>query len=308
MAALASDWLTHFELLLKNGWRDLLQTCYKCSLWGPNQELLLFKPIWNPIWPPWPLIGWHILNFFSRMAEEIYSKLATNVPYEVLAKCCYILSRSEIQYGRPGLWLADTFWTSSQERLNGSTPNFHKCSLWGPDQVLLHFKLIRNPIWPSWPLVGWHILNFFSRTTEGIYTTLATHVPYEVPTKCCYFLSRSEIQYGRPGLWLAYILHILNFFSRMAERIYSKLATNVPYEAPTKCCYFLSRSEIQYGHLGLWLADKFWTSFQEGLKGSYSKVATNVPYEILTMCCYYLNGSKSSVAVIALIGWHTRSW
>jgi len=38
--------------------------------------------------------------------------------------------------------------------------------------------------------------------------------------------------------------HILNFFSRTAEGIYSKLATNVPYEVPTKCCYFLSWCEI----------------------------------------------------------------
>jgi len=30
-------------------------------------------------------------------------------------------------------------------------------------------------------------------------------------------------------------------FSRMAERIYSKLATNVLYQVPTKCCFnFLS--------------------------------------------------------------------
>jgi len=54
MAALASDLLTHFQLLLKN---------YK----------------------------------------GIYSKLATNVPYEVLTKCCYFPRRSEIHYGRPGL-------------------------------------------------------------------------------------------------------------------------------------------------------------------------------------------------------------
>jgi len=62
-------------------------------------------------------------NFFSRPAEGIYSKLATNVPYKVPTKCCYFSSPSEIHYGRPGLWLADTFWTSSQERLQGSTPN-----------------------------------------------------------------------------------------------------------------------------------------------------------------------------------------
>jgi len=93
MSTLVSDWLTHFELL-KNGWRDLLQTCHKCSLWGPDQVLLLLKPIWNPIQPPWPLIGWHIFNVWKRMAEGIYSKLATNVPYDSLTKCLSRLKSS----------------------------------------------------------------------------------------------------------------------------------------------------------------------------------------------------------------------
>jgi len=68
MAALASDWLICFELLLKNSRRDLHQTCHTCSLWGPGQVLLLLKLIWNPIWPPWLLIGWHIFNVWRRMA------------------------------------------------------------------------------------------------------------------------------------------------------------------------------------------------------------------------------------------------
>jgi len=101
----------------------LLQACHKCSLWGPDQVLSLLKRIRNPIWSRWPLIGWHILNFFSRKSEGIYSKLATNVSYEVLTKCYYFLSRSEIQYDRPDLWLADTFWTSSQEQHQWSSPN-----------------------------------------------------------------------------------------------------------------------------------------------------------------------------------------
>jgi len=66
MAAVASYWLAHFELLLKNGWWDLHQTCHKCSLWSPDQALLHFKPIRNLILPPWHLIIWHVLNFFSR--------------------------------------------------------------------------------------------------------------------------------------------------------------------------------------------------------------------------------------------------
>jgi len=117
-----TDWLTHFELLLQNSSRDLLQTRHKCSLWGPDQVLLLLKTIWSPIWPPWPLIGWNIL-IFSRTLEGIYSKLGTNVPYEVPTKCCYFSSWSKFQYGHPGLWLADTFWTSSQEWLKRSSPS-----------------------------------------------------------------------------------------------------------------------------------------------------------------------------------------
>jgi len=54
--------------------REILQTWHKCSLWSPDQVLLLF--IWT-----------------------------------------------KIQYGRSDLWLAGTFSTSSQERLQGSTPN-----------------------------------------------------------------------------------------------------------------------------------------------------------------------------------------
>jgi len=51
----------------------------------------------------------------ERMAAGIYSKLGTIVPYGVPTRYCYFLSGSEIQYGCPDLWLADTFWTSSQE-------------------------------------------------------------------------------------------------------------------------------------------------------------------------------------------------
>jgi len=48
-------------------------------------------------------------------------------------------------------------------------------------------SIVRPSIHPS----TFHILNF-SRTAEGIYSKLATNVPYEVLTKCCYFLSRSK--------------------------------------------------------------------------------------------------------------------
>jgi len=58
MAALVSDWLIHFQFLLKNSCRDLLQTWCKCSYGVRTECCYLFLWIRNLRWPPWPLIGW----------------------------------------------------------------------------------------------------------------------------------------------------------------------------------------------------------------------------------------------------------
>jgi len=118
----------------------------KCSLWGPNQVLLLFMEIWNPICPSWPLIGWHIFDF-SRMLAGIYSQFGTNinVAYGVPIKCCdfNVDHKSLASY-----WLTHFQLLSKNSYMQGSTqlPIWHKCSLWSPDQVLILFIWIRNPI------------------------------------------------------------------------------------------------------------------------------------------------------------------
>jgi len=47
---------------------------------------------------------------------------------------------------RPSVCQLFTFSNSSQERLKGSTPNLAQIFLMSPNQVLLLYKLIRNPI------------------------------------------------------------------------------------------------------------------------------------------------------------------
>ena len=84
MAAMDSDWLRHFWLLLKNHCMYWHQTCHKCSSNGPAVVLLLFVVIGNPRWPPWTLIGWDIFDFFSRTTACTGTKLATNVSLMVL--------------------------------------------------------------------------------------------------------------------------------------------------------------------------------------------------------------------------------
>ena len=50
-------------------------------------QLCIFEPIGKPRWPPWPLIGWDIFEFFSETTEENLMKLARkqdlNVRYHV---------------------------------------------------------------------------------------------------------------------------------------------------------------------------------------------------------------------------------
>ena len=132
MAAMDSDWLRHFWLLLKNHCMYWHQTCHKCSSNGPALVLLLFGVIENPRWPPWTLIGWDIFDFFSRTTACTGTKIATNVLLLVPKKWSDFLLLLEIQDGHYGLWLAETFSTSSQEPLHVLATNlpqmFFYCS------------------------------------------------------------------------------------------------------------------------------------------------------------------------------------
>ena len=200
MAARDSDWLRHFRLLLKNHCMDCHQTCHKCSSNGPADVLLLFVVIGNPRWPPWTLIGWDIFDFFSRTTACTGTKVSTNGLLVVLKKCCYFLLWSEIQDGRHGLWLAETFffsktiaWLLLKNHCFDCHQTCQKHFSNGPAEVLLLFVAIGNPRWPPWTLIGWDIFDFWRRTTTCTGTKLSRNVPLVVLKKCCYFSFRSEI-------------------------------------------------------------------------------------------------------------------
>ena len=136
MAALASDWLRHFRLLLWNHWmkfnetwqearsqRPLPSLCF--SGWSEKQDgrpglwlaetfsisllkrlngikrnltgnkismsstkFVFFGPIGKTRWPPWPLIGWDILDFSSETAEQNSTKLDRKQDLNVLYLVC----------------------------------------------------------------------------------------------------------------------------------------------------------------------------------------------------------------------------
>ena len=123
MAALASDWLWHFQLLLWNGWTE-------------------FNKTWQ---------------------EARYQRL--------LPSLCFS-GRSKKKDGRPGLWLAETFFTSSLKSLNGIQRNLTGSKISMSSTKLVFFGPIGKTRWPPWPLIGWDIFDCFSKTAERNSTKL----------------------------------------------------------------------------------------------------------------------------------------
>ena len=88
MAALASDWLRHFQLLLWNGWTEFNETWQEARSQTPSTKFVFFEPIGKTRWPPWPLIGWDIFDFSSETAEQNSTKLDRKQDLNALYQVC----------------------------------------------------------------------------------------------------------------------------------------------------------------------------------------------------------------------------
>ena len=53
-----------------------------------STKFVFFRPIWKTRWPPWPLIGWDIFDFFSETAERNSTKLDRKQDLNVLYQVC----------------------------------------------------------------------------------------------------------------------------------------------------------------------------------------------------------------------------
>ena len=87
MAALASDWLRHFQLLLWNRWTKFNKTWQEANL-NVLYQVCIFGPIGKSRWPPWPLICCDIFNFSSETAERNSTKLDRKQDLNVLYQVC----------------------------------------------------------------------------------------------------------------------------------------------------------------------------------------------------------------------------
>ena len=283
MAALASDWLRHFRLLLWNHWTEFNETWQEARSQRPLQSLcfsgrsekqdgrpglwlaetfstsplkplngiqrnltgskismsstkfVFFRPIGKTRWPPWPLIGWDIFDFSSETAERNSTKLDRKQDLNVLYQVCvfpadqknkmtalasdwlrhFLLllwnrlmefnktwqearsqrslpslcfsGQSEKQDGRPGLWLAETFFTSALKPLNRIQRNLTGSKISTSSTKFVFFRPIGKTRWPPWPLIGWDIFDFSSKTAERNSTKLVRKQDLNASTKFVFF-------------------------------------------------------------------------------------------------------------------------
>ena len=81
----------------------------------PSTKFVFYGLIGKTRWPPWPLIGWDIFDFSSQTTKRNSTKLDRKQVLNVLYKVCVFPADRKKQYGRPGLWFAETYLNFSSE-------------------------------------------------------------------------------------------------------------------------------------------------------------------------------------------------
>ena len=183
-----------------------------------------------------------------------------------LPSFCFF-GRSEKQDGCPGLWLVETFSTSSLKPLNGIKRNLTGSKISTSSTKFVFFGPIGKTRWPPWPLIGWDIFDFSSETAEQNSTKLERKQDLNV----LYWV----FVFGPIGKtrWLPWPLidwDIFNFFSETAERNSTKLDRKQNINVLYQFCVFradrkkkmaaLASDWLRHFQLILW---NRWTEFNE---------------------------------------------
>ena len=214
----------------------------------------------------------HFLNHWTEF-NETWQKARSQHP---LPSLCFS-GWSEKQDGRPGLWLAATFPTSPLKPLNGIQRNLTGSKISLSSTKFVFFRPIRKTRWPPWPLIGWDIFDFSSKTTEQNSTKLVRKQDLIVLYQVCIFRAdRKNKMAALASDWLRHFRILL--WNRWTEfnETWQKARSQCPL--PSLC--FSGWSEKQDGRPGLWLAETFSTSplkplnrIQRNLPGS--KISTS---------------------------------
>ena len=277
MAALASNWLRHFRLLLWNHWTEFNETWQEGRSQHPLPSCVFRADRKNKIaalgsdWPrQFRLLLWNCWTEFTETWQEASSQ-------RPLPSLCFSGRSKKKHDGRPGLWFAETFSTSLKP-LNGIQWNLTGRKISTSSTKFVFFRPIGKTRWLPWPLIDLDIFDFSSETAERNSTKLDRKQDLNVLYQVIVFR--------------AYCKNIFDFSSETTEQPATKLDRkkdlNVLYHY--QVCVFWGRSEKQDGRPGqsvkqvahwtqvhdMWpfgpLVRKLWHSNRDRLWNEYKNV------------------------------------
>ena len=296
MAALASDWLRHFRLLLWNHWTEFNETWQEARSQRPLPSLCFSGRSEKQDGRPglWLVRHFRLLLWNHWMEfNETWQEARTQHP---LPSLCFS-GRSEKQDARrrPGLWLAETFSTSLKP-LNRIQRNLTGSKISTSSTKFVFFGPIGKTRWPPWPLIGWDIFDFSSETNERNSTKLDRKQDLNVFYQVCVF--RADRKNKMAALASDWLRHFSTSPVKPLNGIHWNLTGSKISMSSTKLC-FSGRSEKQDGRPGLWLAETLSTSplkppnrIQQNLTGS--KISTSS-----TKFVFYRADQKNKMAALA---------
>ena len=202
MAALASDWLRHFRLLLWNRWTEFNETLQEARSQRPLPSLCFSGRSEKQDGRP---ILW-LAETFSTSPLKMLNGNQRNMRGSKI----WTSSTKFVFFGRIGKtrwppwpligW--DICYFSSETAVRNSTKLDRKQDLNVLYQVSV-FGPIGKTRWPPWPLIGWDIFDFSSETAKRNSMKLDRKQDLNVLYQVCVFRANKKKQDGRPGIWLA---------------------------------------------------------------------------------------------------------
>ena len=173
----------------------------------------------------------------------------------------------EKQDGRPGLWLAETFFTSPLKPLKWIQRNLTGSNISMSSTNFLFFGLIRKTRLPPWPLIGWDIFDFSFEMAERNSKKLKRKQDLNVLYQVCFY---GPIWKTRRPPWPLIGWDIFDFSSETAEQNSTKLDRkqdlNVLYQV---CVFWVNRKNKMAARASDWLRHfrlllwNRWTEFKE---------------------------------------------
>ena len=165
MAALASDWLRHFQLLLWNRWTEFNETWQTARFQRPLPSLCVFgrckKQDGHPgLWLPETFSTSPLkpLNGIKRNLAR--SKISTSS-----TKYVFFGSNGKTRWP-PWPLIAWDILTSPLKPLKGIQRNLTGSKILMSSTKFVLFRLIGKTRWLHGPLIGWDILDFSSENAE----------------------------------------------------------------------------------------------------------------------------------------------